>query len=246
MATYNVDAIQTPDGNVYDIKDTISGYQYGTVTSVETGLGLTGGPITNSGTIAMELKSSTPSSLTAAAKGSTSGREYSLGFDGDGDLSVNVPWTNTTYSAGTSISISSNKISVINVGAQYNKQPSANASVANLSATNLHYLGGTTGTGANQLPALGRYLLIGTATWSKNANGYREVRFSSSTKGSSANRYAVTRQATIANSSDADITQVTFCWTYSTTTDYIYLVGYQNSGATLTCSNIGICAIRLY
>lgn len=69
----------------------------GTVTQVSTGAGLTGGDITTTGTIKAKLKSETQSSLTAAARGSTSDREYPIGLDADGNLSVNVPWTNTTY-----------------------------------------------------------------------------------------------------------------------------------------------------
>lgn len=81
----------------------------GTVTSVATGAGLTGGTITGSGTIKADLKSETKSSLTAAAKGSTSGREYSVGLDSAGDLSVNVPWSDTRdYKQGTSRSGASN------------------------------------------------------------------------------------------------------------------------------------------
>lgn len=67
----------------------------GTVTSVATGAGLTGGTITGSGTIKADLKSETKSSLTAASKGSTTNREYAVGLDSAGDLSVNVPWTDT-------------------------------------------------------------------------------------------------------------------------------------------------------
>lgn len=69
----------------------------GTVTKVATGAGLTGGDITTTGTVKAKLKSETLSLLTAAARGSTSDREYPIGLDADGNLSVNVPWTNTTY-----------------------------------------------------------------------------------------------------------------------------------------------------
>lgn len=67
----------------------------GTVTSVGTGAGLTGGNITSSGTIKANLKSETKSSLASASKGSTSSREYAVGLDSSGYLSVNVPWTDT-------------------------------------------------------------------------------------------------------------------------------------------------------
>ena len=79
----------------------------GTVTKVSTGAGLTGGDITTSGTIKCDLKSETKSTLTAASMGSTESRQYAVGLDANGDLSVNVPWSNTTYSAGTGLSLSS-------------------------------------------------------------------------------------------------------------------------------------------
>ena len=65
----------------------------GTVTSVATGVGLSGGTITESGTISVALQDETPSTLTAAAMGSTSNRQYAVGLDAEGNLSVNVPWT---------------------------------------------------------------------------------------------------------------------------------------------------------
>lgn len=72
----------------------------GTVTSVAAGVGLTtasGSAITSSGTVKAKLKSETASSLTAASKGSTANREYAVGVDSAGNLSVNIPWTDTTY-----------------------------------------------------------------------------------------------------------------------------------------------------
>lgn len=80
---------------------TVSGWGFtkntGTVTSVATGVGLTGGSITGSGTIKAKLKSETASTLDSASMGSTSGRQYAVGVDKSGYLSVNVPWTDTTY-----------------------------------------------------------------------------------------------------------------------------------------------------
>lgn len=66
----------------------------GTVTKVSTGAGLTG-EVTTTGTIKADLKSETKSSLTAASKGSTASREYAVGLDSAGDLSVNIPWSDT-------------------------------------------------------------------------------------------------------------------------------------------------------
>ena len=68
----------------------------GTVTSVATGAGLTGGTITGSGTIKANLKSETASTLDSASMGSTSSRQYAVGIDKSGYLSVNIPWTDTT------------------------------------------------------------------------------------------------------------------------------------------------------
>lgn len=98
----------------------------GTVTKVSTGAGLTGGDVTTTGTIKADLKSETKSSLTAASKGSTANREYAVGLDANGDLSVNVPWENTqtitgvkgssesTYRTGN-VSISASNIGLGNV-----------------------------------------------------------------------------------------------------------------------------------
>ena len=71
----------------------------GTVTKISTGAGLTGGDITTSGTVKANLKSETQSTLTASSKGSTANREYAVGLDANGNLSVNVPWedNNITY-----------------------------------------------------------------------------------------------------------------------------------------------------
>ncbi len=67
----------------------------GTVTSIATGVGLTGGTITTSGTIKTKLKSETASTLDSAAMGATASRQYAVGVDKSGYLSVNIPWTDT-------------------------------------------------------------------------------------------------------------------------------------------------------
>ncbi len=74
----------------------------GTVTSVATGAGLVGGTITGSGTIKANLKSETASTLEAADMGSTADRQYAVGVDKNGKLSVNIPWSN---SGGTVTSV---------------------------------------------------------------------------------------------------------------------------------------------
>ena len=69
-------------------------------------------PVSESGTIKANLKSETASALTAASKGSTADREYAVGVDANGNLSVNIPWVaGSTYanlpaaSGGTSVSL---------------------------------------------------------------------------------------------------------------------------------------------
>ena len=46
--------------------------------------------------VSAALQSETKSALTAATKASTSGKEYAVGLDSNGNLSVNIPWTDTT------------------------------------------------------------------------------------------------------------------------------------------------------
>lgn len=70
----------------------------GTVTKVSTGVGLTGGDITGTGTIKAKLKTETAFTADSAAQTNTANRQYMVGVDKSGYLSVNVPWTDTTYS----------------------------------------------------------------------------------------------------------------------------------------------------
>ena len=94
------------------IKDKIA--QTGLVTSISTGAGLVSDTITSSGTIKCKLKSETVSSLSSANPTITANRQYPVGLDREGYLSVNVPWTeNSTYSSGTAIDITNETINVI-------------------------------------------------------------------------------------------------------------------------------------
>lgn len=74
----------------------------GTVTSVSSGVGLTGGPVTTSGTIKANLVSETALTNSATAATEVAGRVYPVAVDADGALAVNVPWDNTTYDAMSS------------------------------------------------------------------------------------------------------------------------------------------------
>lgn len=67
----------------------------GTVTKVSTGVGLTGGDITGTGTIKAKLKTETAFTADSAAQTNTADRQYMVGVDKSGYLSVNVPWGNT-------------------------------------------------------------------------------------------------------------------------------------------------------
>lgn len=92
-----VKANSIPIGDVKNLEATLNSKtsNTGTVTSVATGAGLTGGDITSTGTIKAKLKSETASTLDSAAMGSTASRQYAVGIDKSGYLSVNVPWSDT-------------------------------------------------------------------------------------------------------------------------------------------------------
>lgn len=86
----------------------------GLVTSITTGVGLVSGTITSSGLIKCKLKSETPSSLSSTTISTTANRQYAVGVDKEGNLSVNVPWQeNSTYQNGTAINIVNNTINVV-------------------------------------------------------------------------------------------------------------------------------------
>lgn len=86
------------------VKSFVEGKGYttntGTVTKVSTGVGLTGGDVTTSGTIKAKLKSETASTLDSSTMGSTASRQYAVGVDKSGYLSVNIPWENTQTLTG--------------------------------------------------------------------------------------------------------------------------------------------------
>lgn len=83
------------------------------ISSITAGVGLLGGTITSSGTIKCNLNSENLSSLTSVPMGSTPDRQYAVGLDKNGKLSVNIPWAGSTYTAnnGVKIDTSTNVIS---------------------------------------------------------------------------------------------------------------------------------------
>lgn len=107
----------------------------GTVTSVATGVGLTGGTITGSGTIKAKLKSETAATNDSATPTNTASRQYAVTPDKSGYLSVNVPWENTTYSdattsaSGLMSSSDKTKLNGIAAGAEVNQNAFSNVKV---------------------------------------------------------------------------------------------------------------------
>jgi len=135
----------------------------GTVTSVATGVGLTGGTITGSGTLKTKLRSETALTIDSAAATTTSGRVYPVAVDKTGYLAVNVPWTdnNTTYSAGTGLSLSGTTFSNSGAtGVKGNAESSyrtgdVNLTPANIGAAPYYYIRNSADTRRLQVDANG-------------------------------------------------------------------------------------------
>ncbi|MDB9983383.1 hypothetical protein OAD54_01405 [Candidatus Pelagibacter sp.] len=100
-----------PIGTIdYNELENLPALTSGTVTSVATSGGLTGGTITSSGTISIADNGVTATKLNVTGNGTAS--QY-LRSDGDGSFTWATPTdTNTTYSAGNGISLSSTTFSV--------------------------------------------------------------------------------------------------------------------------------------
>lgn len=67
----------------------------GDITGVTAGTGLTGGGTSGSVTVSANLKSTTAHTASSATPTNTASRQYAVGVDKDGYLSVNVPWSDT-------------------------------------------------------------------------------------------------------------------------------------------------------
>lgn len=93
-------------------------------TTYSTGVGLT-----NSGTtFKAKLKSETASTLDSATISTTASRQYAIGVDKSGYLSVNVPWTNTQPNNGT-LTIQKNGTNVATFSANQSGNATANITV---------------------------------------------------------------------------------------------------------------------
>lgn len=128
--TYTI-AFSDGTSTTFEVKNGENGQGAGSVTSVDTGVGLTGGAITSSGTIKADLVSDTYSTQASEAITQTSGRQYAVNPDANGKLSVNVPWTDDgkTYTAGTNVQISSSNV-ISATDTTYESKPAASGGTA--------------------------------------------------------------------------------------------------------------------
>ena len=88
------------------------------ITSIATGDGLSGGPITSTGTLKADLLSYTKLSAAAPSTTTTTNRTYPVVLDSAGHLSVNIPWENTTYENKTASS-GGTDVSLVTTGDKY-------------------------------------------------------------------------------------------------------------------------------
>lgn len=144
------------------------GAKTGTVTSIATGVGLTGGTITTSGTIKVKLKNETLSTYEASnSTASGASQYYTVTADKKGDLAVYVPWLNTTYSSGTGITIGS--------GNQINHSNSITAGTAKGDNSKTLTFGGTFTIPTVTYDAQGHITGKGTTTMTMPANPHSET-----------------------------------------------------------------------
>ena len=114
-----------------DLSDN-SGYLYYKGNPISGGSSYTatdGVKIDGSNVIKADLKDATAGSETAASKGSTASREYAVGLDSNKNLSVNIPWTDTTYSSLPAASAGAD-VSLVTTGDKYNWNNKGTASNA--------------------------------------------------------------------------------------------------------------------
>ena len=107
----------------------------GTVTSITAGDGLTGGEIITNGTIGLNLKDSVLSAFPSVNITPIGGKQYAVGLDSDGYLSVNVPWTDTLY-ANLEPVVNGTDVSLVTTGdkANWNSKTSNLGTVTSVSA----------------------------------------------------------------------------------------------------------------
>ena len=146
---------------------TISSTDTNTSHSHSAGVGLVGsGSAGTSGTYTYKakLRSETALTLDSTAATTTSGRVYPVAVDKSGYLSVNVPWTNTTYTFNGAVSTI--KDSNLTVNRALISNGSGKVAVSNITSTELSYLDGVSSNIQTQLDTLLGYF---------DKNGYAKV-----------------------------------------------------------------------
>ena len=151
---------------------TISSTDTNTSHSHSAGVGLVGsGSAGTSGTYTYKtkLRSETALTVDSAAATTTSGRVYPVAVDKSGYLSVNVPWTNTTYTFNGAVSTI--KDSNLTANRALISNGSGKVAVSDITSTELSYLDGANSNIQTQLNTLKGYF---------NENGYALIAVSAS------------------------------------------------------------------
>ena len=146
---------------------TISSTDTNTSHSHSAGVGLVGsGSAGTSGTYTYKakLRSETALTLDSAAATTTSGRVYPIAVDKSGYLSVNVPWTNTTYTFNGAVSTI--KDSNLTANRALISNGNGKVAVSDITSTELSYLDGVSSNIQTQLDTLLGYF---------DKNGYAKV-----------------------------------------------------------------------
>lgn len=170
----------------------------GDITGVTAGTGLTGGGTSGSVTVSANLKSTTAHTASSATPTNTASRQYAVGVDKDGYLSVNVPWSDTN--TDTKVTSAANHYApVADSSAELTATTSGTATVADggsvLTGFKLqldakgHVVGATATTGKIDYPTVGDGTLTikvnGTSkgTFSANASSNKTIDLTASDLG---------------------------------------------------------------
>lgn len=170
----------------------------GDITGVTAGTGLTGGGTSGSVTVSANLKSTTAHTASSATPTNTASRQYAVGVDKDGYLSVNVPWSDTN--TDTKVTSAANHYApVADSSAELTATTSGTATVADggsvITGFKLqrdakgHVVGATATTGKIDYPTVGDGTLTikvnGTSkgTFSANASSNKTIDLTASDLG---------------------------------------------------------------
>ena len=164
----------------------------GTVTSVATGAGLTGGTITGSGTIKVKLKDETANTADSSKSTSGDGGLYAVEVDKSGNLAVRVPWTDHTYTVNNgTLSLQANGTTKTTFTANQSGNSTFNIATGSANGTiavagvdvSVKGLGSNAYTSTSYLPLSGGTLTGNVAfsgdndiTWSRNTD-YARIHF---------------------------------------------------------------------